>query len=291
LAQRFWRQLRTCLPAVRLCSLSLVDATMYGRTVQMGMACNSSFSKGSHIVQDPMSSIASKQFDVFGSYSTSFAPDVPHADSGIVPDSETDLAIAVGTSRMMKEDHTLVSRISRFSSKSEGEVMLRLSYGDAGSDHTNRVMHIAFLNGVAVGWCSSSTSSWGGGGHWGALAVDPQAQSMGVASALVHAAEKRLLDAGCQSIQIEYRFTVGDPAKERLYAWYEGKLGFDGGPKRSGFRCCHKRLSAESFREQHAKRRLCAKEASADQGQSETSRTRASSPSTCTSSSPSDSPT
>jgi len=243
-------------------------------------------------VQDPMSSIASKPFDVYGSYSTSFAPDVPHADSGIVPDSEpTDLAIAVGTSRMMKEDHTLVSRISRFSSKSEGEVMLRLSYGDAGSDHTNRVMHIAFLNGVAVGWCSSSTSSWGGDGHWGALAVDPQAQSMGVASALVHAAEKRLLDAGCQSIQIEYRFTVGDPAKERLYAWYEGKLGFDGGPKRSGFRCCHKRLSAESFREQHAKRRLCAKEASADQGQSETSRTRASSPSTCTSSSPSDSPT
>jgi len=239
------------------------------------------------------SSIASKQSDKAGSYSQrSFAPDVPDANSSIVPDGEpSDLKIAIGTSQMMKDDSTLVSRISRFSGKYQGEVRSRLSYGDAGSERANRVMHVAFLNGVVVGWCSSSTSSWGGDGHWGALAVDPQAQGRGVASALVHAAEKRLLDAGCQSIQIEYRFTVGDPAKERLSAWYEGKLGFDGGPKRSGFRCCHKRLSAESFREQHAKRRLCAEDVSTDQGQPEASRTRASTSSTCTSSSPSYSPT
>merc|ERR1712187_298100 len=153
----------------------------------------------------------------------------------------------------MEEDSTLVRRISNFSDKSEREVRSRLSYGDVGSESANRVMHVAFLNGVAVGWCSSSTCSWGGDGHWGALSVDPIAQGKGVGSALVEAAEKRLLDAGCQSVQIEYRFTVGDEAKERLYAWYEGKLEFDGGPRRSGFRVCHKMLSDESFHAQHCK--------------------------------------
>merc|ERR1719476_538257 len=131
----------------------------------------------------------------------------------------------------MREDSTLVSRISRFSGKGEREVSSRLSYGDAGSERANRVMHVAMLNGVAVGWCSSSTRGWGGDGHWGALAVDPSAQGKGVASALVAAAERRLLDAGCRSVQIEYRFKVGSQSKERLYKWYEGKLGFDGGPR------------------------------------------------------------
>merc|ERR1712187_868884 len=153
----------------------------------------------------------------------------------------------------MEEDSTLVRRISNFSDKSEREVRSRLSYGDVGSESANRVMHVAFLNGVAVGWCSSSTCSWGGDGHWGALSVDPIAQGKGVGSALVAAAEKRLLDAGCQSVQMEYRFTVGDEAKERLYAWYEGKLEFDGGPRRSGFRVCHKLLSVESYQRQHFK--------------------------------------
>merc|ERR1712070_579023 len=124
--------------------------------------------------------------------------------------------------------------------------------GDPDS-RSSRVMHIAFVNGVAVGWCSSTLFGWGGDGHWGALAVDPAAQGQGIASALVMAAEKRLLEAGCESVQIEYRFTVGDPAKERLFEWYEGKLGFDGGPRHSGFRCCHKMLSLETFVEQHKK--------------------------------------
>merc|ERR1712066_62727 len=63
---------------------------------------------------------------------------------------------------------------------------------------------------------------------------------------------KRLLEAGCQSVQIEYRFMMGDPAKERLYTWYEKKLGFDGGPRCSGFRCCHKMLSHDAIQQQHA---------------------------------------
>lgn len=180
--------------------------------------------------------------------------DVPITHSGTDPESLCgDLKVVIGTSQMMKEDSTLVSRIAKFSDKCEREVRSRLSYGDAGSESSNRVMHVALLNGVAVGWCSSSPCSWGGDGHWGALSVDPNAQGKGVGSSLVEAAEKRLLDAGCETVQIEYRFTIGDEAKERLFAWYEGKLGFDGGPRRSGFRVCHKVLSAESFEAQHTK--------------------------------------
>lgn len=164
-----------------------------------------------------------------------------------------DFKVVIGTSQMAEEDSTFVSRIANFSDKCEREVRQRLAYGDVGSERANRVMHVALINGVPVGWCSSSTCSWGGDGHWGALSVDPSAQGKGVASELVAAAEKRLLDAGCQSVQMEYRFTVGDPSKERLYAWYEGKLGFDGGPRHSGFRVCHKILSAESFQQQHFK--------------------------------------
>merc|ERR1719382_1228784 len=122
------------------------------------------------------------------------------------------------------DDRTLVARIAGWSDKSEREVRSRLSMGDVGSQRANRLMHLALLDGVVVGWCSSSTSGWGGDGHWGALAVDPAAQGKGVGSALVAAAEKRLLEAGCQSVQIEYRFMMGNPEKERLYAWYEGKL-------------------------------------------------------------------
>lgn len=166
------------------------------------------------------------------------------------------IQVVIGTSSMATADSTLVSRIAQFSGKSEWEVRHRLAMGDE-DENANRVMHIASLDGVVVGWCSS-TPGWGGWGgeycgHWGALAVDAAAQGKGVASALVKAAEKRLLDAGCDSVQIEYRYIVGNAAKERLYDWYEGKLGFDGGPKRSGFRCCHKALSLETFQKQHEK--------------------------------------
>lgn len=198
------------------------------------------------------------------------------------------LKVVIGTSQMIKADSTLVRRIAKFACKHEAEVRDRMSMGDDGNERANRLMHVAFLDGVAVGWCSSSTQSWGGDGHWGALSVDPSAQGRGVASALVKAAEQRLLHAGCQSIQIEYRFTVGDPAKERLYEWYEGKLGFDGGPRRSGFRCCHKLLCAESFQEQHAKGQgQLYNVACAGRQQRETKRARALSASSSSSVSPS----
>jgi len=170
-----------------------------------------------------------------------------------------ELSVVIGTSKMAA-DMSFVRRIVNFSGKCDREVRSRLSMGDAGYEGANRLMHVALLDAVPVGWCSSSTCGWGGDGHWGALSVDPEVQGRGIASALVKAAERRLLDAGCESVQIEYRFMAGNPAKERLYAWYEGKLGFDGGPKCSGFRCCHKMLSEEAFRRQHAKTSAAAKD-------------------------------
>jgi len=118
----------------------------------------------------------------------------------------------------------------------------RLAKGDAGRN-ANRVLHVALRDERVVGCCSSTLHvGWGaGGGHWGALAVDPAAQGTGVATALVAAAEQRLLDHGCTSVQIEYHYHPGDADSERLRGWYEGKLGFKGSG--SGFRCARKRLS------------------------------------------------
>mmetsp|Transcript_12567 Transcript_12567/g.28399 ORF Transcript_12567/g.28399 Transcript_12567/m.28399 type:complete len:200 (-) Transcript_12567:87-686(-) len=108
------------------------------------------------------------------------------------------------------------------------EVAGRLTRGDA-IDSANRVLHLAFIGEDLVG-CVSSTYSvpWTqeGCGHWGLLAVSPAAQGCGVASALVEAAETRLLQGGCHAVQIEYEYAPGDAASERLRAWYEGKLGF-----------------------------------------------------------------
>ena len=80
------------------------------------------------------------------------------------------------------------------------------------------------------------------------MVVAVEAQGTGVASALVAAAEERLMDAGLGSCQIEYEYTCGDPQSERLYKWYEGTLGFHAGgaPTKTRGRCewrrCRKRL-------------------------------------------------
>ena len=135
------------------------------------------------------------------------------------------------------------------------EVAQRLAMGDAGED-SNRVLHLAWRiddddeNGseTLVGCCSSTKQTpWcpRGCGHWGLLVVDVDAQGTGVASTLVRAAERRLIEAGLQHVQIEYEYTRGDAASERLYAWYEGALGFNGGgpPGRNEFRRCRKKLA------------------------------------------------
>mmetsp|Transcript_108906 Transcript_108906/g.306922 ORF Transcript_108906/g.306922 Transcript_108906/m.306922 type:complete len:244 (-) Transcript_108906:209-940(-) len=157
--------------------------------------------------------------------------------------------VLVGTSKMAADDATLAARIAEVANRanghqrfSVGEVRSRLSKGDDEPD-ANRVLHVAYRDGKVVGCCSSTVRvPWGaGGGHWGALAVDPDAQRTGVASALVAAAEQRLLERGCTRVQIEYHYCQGDAESERLRGWYEGKLGFSGSG--SGFRCASKRLS------------------------------------------------
>ena len=44
---------------------------------------------------------------------------------------------------------------------------------------------------------------------------------------------------------MEYHYRRGDPLAERLLAWYEGSLGYQGPRSRekSGFRMCRKRLT------------------------------------------------
>jgi len=173
-----------------------------------------------------------------------------------------EITVIVGTSELA-EIPGLVDRISQIVHQSYSaakkhkrldthDVMHRLEMGDAGV-RANRVLHLAFHNGVnplktenLVGCCSSTFSpGWTeeGCGHWGILAVDPAKQGHGAGTALVLAAERRLATAS-ETIQIEYQHTEGDEYSERLLAWYEGKLGFDGGrrgrPGESSFRRCLK---------------------------------------------------
>lgn len=115
---------------------------------------------------------------------------------------------------------------------------------------TNRVLHVAFdQTGAIVGCCSSTLYvPWcgPGTGHWGLLAVSPAHQGRGVASALVAAAEKRLVVEGMSSAGMEYSFREGDELAERLYAWYEGADGLRyvcSKPKQTGFRMCRKALT------------------------------------------------
>jgi GNAT superfamily N-acetyltransferase len=110
----------------------------------------------------------------------------------------------------------------------------------------NRALHVARVDGKIVGCCSSTLYvPWCGPGcgHWGLLAVHPEAQGSGVASALVAHAEQRLALAGMSKCQVEYSFYQGDAQCERLMAWYEGQLGFRGPSSRSsGFRVCRKQI-------------------------------------------------
>jgi GNAT superfamily N-acetyltransferase len=112
----------------------------------------------------------------------------------------------------------------------------------------NRVLHVAVRGGTPVGCCSSTLHvPWCGPGvgHWGLLAVSPEAQGTGVASALVASAERRLQLAGISTVQIEYSYQADDPTSERLFSWYEHSLGYAGPRHRfTGFRVCRKRLPA-----------------------------------------------
>jgi len=129
----------------------------------------------------------------------------------------------------------------------EDDARHRLEMGDAGPA-ANRVLHLAFKGSELVG-CASSTFDPGWTpqdcGHWGLMAVDPASQGQGIATALVLACERRLATVS-EAVQIEYEYFAGDEHSKRLHAWYEEKLGFEGGgppPRRgSSFRKCFKEI-------------------------------------------------
>eukprot|EP00930_Biecheleria_cincta_P049377 TRINITY_DN34595_c0_g1_i1.p1 TRINITY_DN34595_c0_g1~~TRINITY_DN34595_c0_g1_i1.p1 ORF type:complete len:278 (-),score=48.18 TRINITY_DN34595_c0_g1_i1:229-1062(-) len=138
------------------------------------------------------------------------------------------------------------------------DAMDRLEMGDAGV-RANRVLHLAYKNGELCG-CASSTFSPGwtpeGCGHWGLLAVDPAHQKCGIATAMVLAAERRLATQS-EMIKIEYQY-AGDDFSNQLLAWYEDRLGFDGGPRpRPGqhcFRHAFKEIPEDERRRGHRRR-------------------------------------
>lgn len=171
-----------------------------------------------------------------------------------VPDS--DVEVIIGNSSMAVQDPTLIRRISQMVNRSYGhnrlseyEVRSRLAMGD--SDKPNRVMHLALRNGKLVGCCSSTIQTrWCplGCGHWGLMVVAVEEQGTGVASRLVEAAEDRLMGEGLGNVQIEYEYSAGDELSERLYEWYEKKLGFEcpsGPPGGRGWewRGCRRKLT------------------------------------------------
>lgn len=170
--------------------------------------------------------------------------------------------MSVGSSRDAERDPSLARRVASMVCEAYGyqrvdehEVCHRLAMGDAG-ELANRVLHLAWRKGadgsnVLTGCCSSTVQPpWTerGCGHWGLMVVGREFQGSGVGSLLVAAAEERLARKNCSQVQIEYEFTCGDPASERLAAWYEGKCGFSSHmplptrPGRRQFRSCRKRL-------------------------------------------------
>jgi len=181
--------------------------------------------------------------------------------------------VEIGTSKLATQAFCcqvaeMANRAYGYPRLSPPEVSQRLSMGDDGK-HANRVLHLAFRlqttdgEEILVGCCSSTKQTpWcpRGCGHWGLLVVAVEAQGTGVGSALVRAAEQRLRLAGLQSVQIEYEYTRGDPDSERLYAWYEGSLGFSGGgpPGYNEFRRCRKKLKAPTDEDEKAHSGSCA---------------------------------
>eukprot|EP00929_Paragymnodinium_shiwhaense_P120308 TRINITY_DN92242_c0_g1_i1.p1 TRINITY_DN92242_c0_g1~~TRINITY_DN92242_c0_g1_i1.p1 ORF type:complete len:286 (+),score=63.61 TRINITY_DN92242_c0_g1_i1:96-953(+) len=183
--------------------------------------------------------------------------------------SRTAVKVTVGSSRMAKEDPTLIDAIVNMVNGSYGyrridkyDIEDRLRMGDPGEFRGNRVLHLAFLGAKVVG-CMSSTFNvpWAedGCGHWGLLVVDENYQGQGIASQLVAQAERRLAGV-CEQIQIEYEYCAGDAFSERLFKWYEGKCGFTcvhGRPRGHGneFRKCRKAIS-EAEQQAGRRRRL-----------------------------------
>ena len=187
------------------------------------------------------------------------SPEAADADPAAAPEpaASEPVNVIIGTTAMAEKDPALPRRIMEvvngayeYERLSLPDVINRLEMGDDGA-RANRVLHLAWRGDQLVGACSSTYQPpWTeeGCGHWGLVAVDVDAQGTGVASALVRAAEERLAGA-CEQIQIEYEHTPGEAHSERLYEWYETKLGFtcvSGRPRgtHTSFRKCRKLIPA-----------------------------------------------
>ena len=162
------------------------------------------------------------------------------------------VVVHIGSSDDMRADASLPNRISSMVNAAFGtarvdppEVFSRLTL--EGQAWPNRVLHLAYRGDTLVGCCSSTVQpGWTrkGTGQWGLLTVAAASLRTGVASALVAAAEARLVAAGCNAIAIEYDYTPGKGYSERLRGWYEGPtgLGFSCDEDKAGFRRVCKRL-------------------------------------------------
>lgn len=126
-----------------------------------------------------------------------------------IPSGET--VVMIGTSSLATEE--FVQRACELVNESYGchrldceDVAHRLAMGDD-AEQANRVLHLAWRDGVLVGCCSSTLAvGWAprGCGHWGLLVVDEAHQRTGVASALVAAAEQRC-DRGARTHALLHR--------------------------------------------------------------------------------------
>jgi len=140
--------------------------------------------------------------------------------------SSEDLRIVVGSSA----DASRASEIAMVINEAYGyertdsrEIQRRVQCGDFRG--ANRVLHIAYRGDRFVG-CISSTPHWDGTcGQWGFLAVAVDEQASGVGSALVRAAEERLVEHGCTHAQIEYVWEPCRAKGSRLNTWYS-QMGF-----------------------------------------------------------------
>jgi GNAT superfamily N-acetyltransferase len=128
--------------------------------------------------------------------------------SGGGPTVNDDDGAAVSVVTGSAEHLALVERVAAMINEAYGrarvdpdEVRGRLASGDRAG--ANRVLHLGFCAGELVG-CVSSTLQAGwtkeGCGHWGLLVVAVAAQGGGVATALVRAAEARLVAGGCAQV-------------------------------------------------------------------------------------------
>ena len=171
----------------------------------------------------------------------------PPSSTTTTPVATSRVHVTVGNTHLLQTHPDVLEQITNMTNAaytlanrdmlSDGETYERLSVHETlerlrmGNDEprANRVLHLAWRDGLLVGCCSSTYQTpWcaRGCGHWGLMVVLPAAQGTGVASALARAAERRLAGL-CSRVQIEYEYTPGHEHSERLLGWYEGSCGFE----------------------------------------------------------------